>query len=196
MTIEGNWIAGAHDERLPERQVHGRRRCPRARPDKGTLQFTNCWGIAADSPNQAAALDARRVADDADAAARVREGLRRDAVDPVRGERVDSSQFPALAAFLDGATTPRACPRRRGQPRSSTDFNSQLAGLKTATRSRSSDRCRRTSTPPCRAETTGITDMTSGMPASATQPASGGTASRHPPRRGGSAAGCSSRPAC
>ncbi|MEK6234655.1 MAG: hypothetical protein N2C14_08075, partial [Planctomycetales bacterium] len=24
---------------------------------KGTLQFTNCWGMAADSPNQKAALD-------------------------------------------------------------------------------------------------------------------------------------------
>ena len=57
MTVEGNWITGAMTSDYPS--VKYKVVELPAGPDgkKGTLQFTNCWGIAADSPNQKAALD-------------------------------------------------------------------------------------------------------------------------------------------
>ncbi|MGB4137662.1 MAG: extracellular solute-binding protein, partial [Microbacterium sp.] len=57
MVVEGNWITGAMTNDYPD--VHYKVVELPAGPDgkKGTLQFTNCWGIAADSPNQKAALD-------------------------------------------------------------------------------------------------------------------------------------------
>lgn len=57
MTIEGNWIMRRHEERLPGRQVHDRSAASTGPKGKGTLAFTQCWGIAAKSKNKAAALD-------------------------------------------------------------------------------------------------------------------------------------------
>ena len=54
MTIEGNWIGGALSKDFPDvkyRTVE----LPAGPKGKGTLQFTNCWGIAADSKNKPAA---------------------------------------------------------------------------------------------------------------------------------------------
>ena len=55
MTIEGNWITGAMTADYPKVK-YTVNPLPAGPAGKGTLQFTNCWGIAADSPNQAAAL--------------------------------------------------------------------------------------------------------------------------------------------
>ncbi|MES1170170.1 MAG: extracellular solute-binding protein, partial [Leifsonia sp.] len=55
MTIEGNWITGALTSDFPNIKYKVAE-LPEGPAGKGTLQFTNCWGIAADSPNQAAAL--------------------------------------------------------------------------------------------------------------------------------------------
>jgi multiple sugar transport system substrate-binding protein len=56
MTIEGNWISGAMQSDYPNVK-YTVVPLPEGAAGKGTLQFTNCWGIAADSPNQKAALD-------------------------------------------------------------------------------------------------------------------------------------------
>ena len=55
MTIEGNWLTGAMSSSYPsvDYQVVA---LPKGPKGAGTLQFTNCWGIAKDSPNQKAAL--------------------------------------------------------------------------------------------------------------------------------------------
>ncbi|MBN9618191.1 MAG: extracellular solute-binding protein, partial [Actinobacteria bacterium] len=57
MTIEGNWIVGAMKSDYPN--VHYEVVPMPAGPSgkAGTLSFTNCWGIAAKSKNQAAAVD-------------------------------------------------------------------------------------------------------------------------------------------
>lgn len=55
MTIEGNWIAGGMKD-FPDVKYKAVE-LPAGPGGKGTLMFSNCWGIAAKSANQAAAVD-------------------------------------------------------------------------------------------------------------------------------------------
>lgn len=56
MTIEGNWIRGALTKDFPDIKAKVVE-LPAGSAGKGTLLFSNCWGIAAKSKNQAAAVD-------------------------------------------------------------------------------------------------------------------------------------------
>jgi multiple sugar transport system substrate-binding protein len=56
MTIEGNWIKGAVTNDYPDLE-YTTVELPEGPQGKGTLQFTQCWGIAADSAAQAQAVD-------------------------------------------------------------------------------------------------------------------------------------------
>lgn len=55
MTIEGNWIAGGMKDYPDVKYIAVE--LPAGPAGKGTLMFSNCWGIAAKSPNQTAAVD-------------------------------------------------------------------------------------------------------------------------------------------
>ncbi|MDT0214896.1 extracellular solute-binding protein [Rothia sp. ARF10] len=56
MTIEGNWIRGALTNDFPDIKAKVVE-LPEGPAGKGTLLFSNCWGIAAKSKSQAAAVD-------------------------------------------------------------------------------------------------------------------------------------------
>lgn len=56
MTVEGNWIKGAMANDYPDLDYIVAE-MPEGPAGPGTLLFTVCWGIAADSPNQAAAVE-------------------------------------------------------------------------------------------------------------------------------------------
>lgn len=56
MTIEGNWIRGALTKDYPNIKTKVVE-LPAGPKGKGTLLFSNCWGIAAKSKNQTAAVD-------------------------------------------------------------------------------------------------------------------------------------------
>jgi multiple sugar transport system substrate-binding protein len=56
MTVEGAWIAGALDTDYPDRNWLAVE-MPAGPGGRGAGVFTNCWGIAAQSPNQAAAVE-------------------------------------------------------------------------------------------------------------------------------------------
>ena len=56
MTIEGNWIHGALSKDYPNVKAMFAE-LPAGPAGKGTLLFSNCWGIAAKSTHQAAAVD-------------------------------------------------------------------------------------------------------------------------------------------
>lgn len=56
MTIEGNWIKGAVKNDYPDLK-YKTVELPAGPKGKGTLQFTQCWGIASDSTAQAQAVD-------------------------------------------------------------------------------------------------------------------------------------------
>lgn len=55
MTIEGNWIRGAMSNDYPDVD-YTVAELPAGPAGKGTLLFTQCWGISADSPDQEAAV--------------------------------------------------------------------------------------------------------------------------------------------
>lgn len=55
MTIEGNWIRGAMTNDYPDVD-YTVAELPEGPAGKGTLLFTQCWGIAAESENQEAAV--------------------------------------------------------------------------------------------------------------------------------------------
>ncbi|NMM34603.1 MAG: extracellular solute-binding protein [Phycicoccus sp.] len=56
MTIEGNWIKGALTKDYPNIKAKIVE-LPAGPADKGTLMFSNCWGIAAKSAHQTQAVD-------------------------------------------------------------------------------------------------------------------------------------------
>jgi multiple sugar transport system substrate-binding protein len=56
MTIEGNWIRGALSKDFPDVKTKIVE-LPAGPAGQGTLLFSNCWGVAAKSKNQAAAVD-------------------------------------------------------------------------------------------------------------------------------------------
>lgn len=56
MTIEGNWLAGTLKQDFPDIDYKVAE-LPEGPKGKATLAFSNCWGVAADSPRRKAAVD-------------------------------------------------------------------------------------------------------------------------------------------
>ncbi|MFI6502453.1 extracellular solute-binding protein [Nonomuraea typhae] len=101
MTIEGNWIKGAMKADYPD-VTYSVHELPAGPKGKGTLSFTNCWGIAARSANKAAAVDF------VEAMTRPERQLafaRAFGVMPSRQSARDAylKEFPGDAAFVNGA---------------------------------------------------------------------------------------------
>ena len=129
MTIEGNWITGAMKSDYPNIKYQVAE-LPKGPAGAGTLQFTNCWGIAADSPNQAAALklvEKLTSKDDQLAFSKAFGPM------PSIQSAADawSSANPDLTAFLAGAEYAQFPPNIAGAADVITDFNAQLESLKT-----------------------------------------------------------------
>ncbi|TDL43970.1 sugar ABC transporter substrate-binding protein [Microbacterium oleivorans] len=127
MTIEGNWITGAlGDYPDVDPLVVG---LPAGPAGKGTLQFTNCWGMAADSPNQEAALSLVEYLTTAE-----QQLAFSKAFGPMPSVQSAADQWttdnPELAAFLAGADYAQGVPTNDGVSDVFTDFNAQLATLK------------------------------------------------------------------
>jgi multiple sugar transport system substrate-binding protein len=129
MTIEGNWITGAMTNDYPDVE-YVVAELPEGPGGKGTLQFTNCWGMAADSPNQQAALDLVEYLTSAEQQLKFSEEF-----GPMPSVQSAADQWtsanPTLAAFLAGADYAQSIPTYEGTADVLTDFNSQLPGLKT-----------------------------------------------------------------
>jgi multiple sugar transport system substrate-binding protein len=129
MTIEGNWIAGAMTTTYPK--VHyAVVPLPAGPAGKGTLQFTNCWGIASASKNQAAAL---KLVEQLTTAKDQLGFAKAFGVMPSIQSAASEwkSQFPQFSAFLDGASYAQGVPKSVGSAAVVADLDSKLAGLKT-----------------------------------------------------------------
>ena len=128
MTIEGNWIVGALTNDFPDIQ-YTVVPLPAGPAGQGTLQFTNCWGIAADSPNQEAAVELVQFLTSTDQQLAFTEAF---GVMPSIQSAADGfrEQFPDQAAFLDSAEFATGMPTAQGASDVITDFNGQLQGLK------------------------------------------------------------------
>jgi multiple sugar transport system substrate-binding protein len=97
---------------------------------KGTLQFTNCWGIAADSKNQAAALKlVEQLTTAKDQLAFAKAFGVMPSIKSAASEW--KTEFPQFAPFLDAADYAKGVPTSVGSADVVTDLNSKMAALKT-----------------------------------------------------------------
>jgi len=129
MTIEGNWITGALTNDYPDVN-YTVAELPEGPGGKGTLQFTNCWGIAADSPNQDSARDLVEYLTGTDQQLAFSE-----AFGPMPSIQSAADAWtqanPDLEAFLAGAEYAQFPPNMAGAADVVKDFNAQLESLKT-----------------------------------------------------------------
>ncbi|KQR46021.1 sugar ABC transporter substrate-binding protein [Frigoribacterium sp. Leaf164] len=127
MTIEGNWIAGAMSADYPDVSYRVDE-LPAGPGGQGTLQFTNCWGIAADSPNQEAAVALVEQLTGTDQQLAFADAF---GVMPSIESAAEEwkSANPDEAAFLDSVEFAQGVPTQDGSAAVIADFNSQLAGL-------------------------------------------------------------------
>ncbi|MBN9212422.1 MAG: ABC transporter substrate-binding protein [Microbacterium sp. 71-36] len=129
MTIEGNWITGALTADYPDVK-YTVAELPAGPGGKGTLQFTNCWGMAADSTNQE---NARALAEYLTGTDQQLAFSKAFGPMPSIQSAADawSSGNPDLTAFLAGAEYAQFPPNIAGAADVITDFNAQLESLKT-----------------------------------------------------------------
>nr|WP_179390430.1 extracellular solute-binding protein [Psychromicrobium silvestre] len=130
MTIEGNWITGGLSKDYPKVQYKVAE-LPAGPAGKGTLQFSNCWGIAADSPNQKAALDLVQQLTASSTQLAFSKAF--GPMPSVKSAASDwSSQNPTLAPFLAGADYAKSVPVAQGASDVISDLNSKLESLATS----------------------------------------------------------------
>ncbi|GAA4161296.1 hypothetical protein GCM10022286_18580 [Gryllotalpicola daejeonensis] len=128
MTIEGNWISGAmgdypniHYKVVP---------LPEGPKGKGTLQFTNCWGIASDSPNQKAALDLVEKLASKDDQLKFAKAF--GVMPSIQSAASDWKQeFPQYTPFLDATDYAQGTPTLKGVSDVITALDGKIAQLKT-----------------------------------------------------------------
>jgi multiple sugar transport system substrate-binding protein len=129
MTIEGNWISGSMQSDYPD--VHYKVvPLPEGPKGKGTLQFTNCWGIAADSPNQKAALSlVEKLTSKDDQLAFAKAFGVMPSIQSAASNWKD--EFPQYAPFLDASDYAQGTPTLKGVGNVITDLDGKIAQLKT-----------------------------------------------------------------
>lgn len=130
MTIEGNWIKGALTNDFPDVNAVFAP-LPEGPAGPGTLTFTNCWGIAADSQNKEAAQEFVEFMTSADQQMEFASAF---GVMPSVQSAADAyrSEFPDDAAFIDAADYAVAIPNNDGINDVIGDLNAQLEGLASA----------------------------------------------------------------
>lgn len=129
MVIEGNWIGGAMSADYPDVNYLVAE-LPAGPAVQGTLQFTNCWGMAADSPNQQAALDLVEYLTSTEQQLAFSEAFGPMPSITSAAEAWTQAN-PDLAAFLTGADYAQFPPNQEGAADVVSDFNAQLESLKT-----------------------------------------------------------------
>ncbi len=129
MVIEGNWITGAMSNDFAD-VAYQVAELPAGPAGKGTLQFTNCWGMAADSPNQKAALDLVQYLTSADSQLAFSKAFG-PMPSIISAADAWKSANPDLVPFLAGADYAGFVPNEAGAADVVSDFNSQLESLKT-----------------------------------------------------------------
>lgn len=129
MTIEGNWITGGLSADYPDVKYKVVE-LPEGPAGKGTMHFTNGWGIAADSKDQKGAVDLVEYLTSDDV---VMDFAKAFGIMPATKTLADKwkSEFPDLSAFMDGLNYSVTVPTAKGAADVITDLNAQLEGLKT-----------------------------------------------------------------
>ena len=130
MTMEGNWIRGAMSNDYPDVE-YTVAELPEGPAGKGTLLFTQCWGIAAESPNQAAAVDLVSYLTQPDQQITNAEAF---GVMPSRQSAEEDyvAAFPDDAPFIAGGEYGQGPVTLPGLAPALSDLDSQLEQVKTA----------------------------------------------------------------
>ena len=127
MTVEGNWLTGSMSSSYPSvgYQVV---QLPKGPAGAATLQFTNCWGIAAASPNQKAALALVEYLTGTNQQLTFAKEF--GVMPSVQSAAKQwEQQYPQYAAFLDEAPGARGMPNKPGTADAISNFDSQVAQL-------------------------------------------------------------------
>lgn len=128
MTVEGNWIAGALKNDYPGVKYRAVP-LPKGPEGAGTLQFTNCWGIAADSANKQGAQDlVAKLTSKSDQLAFAKAFGVLPSIQSAAGDF--RKNYPGLNPFLDGVKYAQTPPTAKGSAAVVADLNSKLAQLK------------------------------------------------------------------
>ena len=129
MTIEGNWITGSQSADYPAVNYKVVP-LPKGPAGAGTLQFTNCWGIAADSANKSGALSlVQQLTTKSDQLGFAKAFGVMPSIQSAASEW--KKEFPKLTPFLDAASYAQGVPAAKGAAAVVSDFNSQVAKLAT-----------------------------------------------------------------
>lgn len=130
MVIEGNWIAGAMSNDFPDVDYQVAE-LPEGPAGPGTLQFTNCWGIAADSDNIEGAKELVAHLTTAETQLSFAEAF--GVMPSLQSAAEDwSTQYPDLAAFIAGGDYAQNLPAQQGASDVLAELNAQLETIKTA----------------------------------------------------------------
>ena len=124
MTIEGNWIKGALENDYPDLDYIVAE-LPEGPAGKGTLTFTQCWGIAADSQAQAQAVELVEYLTTVEQQMAFADAF---GVMPSRASAADDyeAQFPEDAAFIAGGEYGQGPINAPGMEQVVADLNSKL----------------------------------------------------------------------
>lgn len=127
MVVEGNWVEGALKNDYPDLKYKVVE-LPAGPAGKATLQFTNCWGLAADSKDKA---DAKKLAEYLTEAEQQNTFAKDFGVMPSVKSAAEAwkKDNPALAAFLDGADYAQNVPTAKGATDVLDELNSKLEQL-------------------------------------------------------------------
>lgn len=127
MTIEGNWIKGAMKTDYPNIKYQAFE-LPAGPKGKATLSFTQCYGVAAQGKNQAAAIDLVNYLSTDAPALELAKGL---GVMPSlqSADAAYRKAFPNDAAFLDGVKYAQGPVTAPGMDPVLKDFDTQIQSL-------------------------------------------------------------------
>lgn len=129
VTIEGNWIQGALTNDFPDVDAVFVE-LPEGPGGKGTMQYSNAWGMAADSRNKGTALKFIEYLTTPEQQMEFAKGF---GVMPSLSTAEDSwkKEYPAMEAFITGATYAVNPPSQAGVAEVISELNSQLETLAT-----------------------------------------------------------------
>lgn len=130
MTIEGNWIVGAMQNDFPD--IHYKIvPLPAGPAGKGTLEYTNCWGLASGSDNVDGSIS---LIEQLTSPQQQLAFAKAFGVMPSVQSVADQwkQQNPDMAAFIDSADFAGNLPEEKGASDVIGDLNAQLAKLKSS----------------------------------------------------------------
>ncbi|MGH8793322.1 MAG: ABC transporter substrate-binding protein, partial [Stackebrandtia sp.] len=127
MTIEGNWVASGMETDFPD-VSYGVAELPEGPAGKATMSFSVCYGVAAASPNQLAAVDLIKYLTSPEQQLEFTEGL---SVMPSRQSLAEEwlAEKPELEPFVAGADYAKKAVFAPGFPTVIDTFNDGIEGL-------------------------------------------------------------------